>query len=102
MRPPLSRPIHRTPRLPDTGTLTVEVLTFLGEDPERLDRFLAKSGLAIDDLRRVAGTPPFAESLLDHLCADERLFLPFAAARGYDPASIEHLRRSLAPPPFDG
>ena len=101
MRPPL-RPIHRKPRLPDTRELVVEVLVFLGEDPERLRRFLNSSGLDIADLRRVAATSAFAESLLDHLCSDEPLLVAFAETKGYDPASIEQARQALAPPPFEG
>ncbi len=88
--------------MPDAAALVVEVLTFLGDDPERLDRFLAMSGLSIGDLRAVAATPVFAESLLDHLCSDERLLVAFAESKGYDPASIEQARQALAPPPIEG
>ena len=101
MRPPLARPVHRKPRLPDIETLSVEVLTFLAEEPERLDGFLSSSGLGIGDLRAVAVTPAFAESLLDHLCSDERLLVPFAEDKGYDPASIERLRQSMTPSSFE-
>ena len=102
MRPPLSRSIHRKPRLPDAETLIIEVLTFLGDNSDGLERFLISSGLALGDVRTVAGTPVFAESLLEHLCADERLLVAFANGRGYDPAAIELLRQSFTPPLFEG
>ena len=102
MRPPVSPVIRSKPRTPDREALVIEVLTFLGEDPERLDRFLTMSGLGMGDLRAVAATPAFAESLLDHLCSDERLLVSFAETKGYDPAAIERVRQSLAPPPFEG
>lgn len=98
MRPPLSRPIHRKQRAPNLNALVVEVLTFLGDDPERLDRFLASSGLSASDLRGAAATSAFAEGLLDHLCSDERLLVRFAGLQGYDPGAIERLRLTLAPP----
>ena len=88
--------------MPDTPTLIVEVLTFLADDPERLERFLASSGLDVADLRRAAATPAFAESLLDHLCSDEPLLVAFAGTKDYEPASIERARQALAPPPFEG
>ena len=88
--------------MPDTPTLVVEVLVFLGDDPERLERFLGSSGLDIADLRRMAATQAFAESLLDHLCSDEPLLVAFAETKGYDPASVERARQGLAPPPFEG
>ncbi len=78
-----------------------EGLAFLAEDAERLDRFLALSGLDLGDLRRVAATSAFAEALLDHLCQDEALLVAFADTKGYDPAAIERVRQSLAPPPFE-
>ena len=101
MRPPLSHPLQRKPRPPAVGDLVAEVLAFLAEDTERLDRFMALSGLDIGDLRRVAGTSAFAESLLDHLCQDESTLVTFATTKGYDPASIERVRQTLAPPPFE-
>ena len=98
----MPRSIHRKPRLPETGTLVAEILTFLGDDPERIGRFLALSGLDVGDLRRVCVTAVFAESLLDHLCAQESLLVAFAETKGYDPASLEAVRQSLAPPPLEG
>ncbi len=102
MRPPISPFIRTKSRTPDREALVVEVLTFLSDEPERLERFLTMSGLGMGDLRAVAAAPAFAESLLDHLCSDERLLVAFAKTKGYDPASIERLRQSLAPPPFEG
>ncbi len=97
MRSPLQRIIHKKLRLPDTTTLVVEVLSFLGEDPERLERFLTLSGLSVGDVRRVASMPGFAESLLDHLCSDERLLVVFADTKDYDPTAIDQARQALAP-----
>ena len=102
MKPPWPRSVHRKLRLPAIETLVAEALVYLGEDPERIARFLASSGLDVSDLRRVASGPAFAESLLDHVCQDEMLLVAFAESRNYDPADIERLRQSLTPPPPDG
>lgn len=100
MTPP-RRSIHNEVRLPDADALVVEILTFFGGDPERLEGFLSSSGATTGDLRAAIALPTFAESLLDHLCSDERLLVPFADAYGYDPASIDRVRQSLAPQPFE-
>ncbi len=101
MRPTVSPFIRTKSRIPDREALVIEILTFLGEDSKRMDRFLTLSGLGMGDLRAVAATPAFAESLLDHLCSDEPLLVAFAETQAYDPASIERVRQSLAPPPFE-
>lgn len=102
MKPPTFRPPSGTRTPVDDDRLVADTLVFLGEDAERLDRFLATSGLAVADLRRAARSPAFAESLLDYLCGDERLLVAFADEKGYDPAAVERVRQSLAPPPFEG
>ena len=77
-------------------------LAFLAADVGRFDRFLSLTGLDVAELRTLATTRSFAESLLDYVCSDSRLLLAYAADSGRDPAAIETLRQSLAPAPFDG
>lgn len=81
--------------------LAIEALGFLAGDPERLSRFLALSGLGPGNLRRAAAEPGFFLAVLDHLAADERLLVAFAAAQGIDPAAIVAAREALAGRPAE-
>jgi hypothetical protein len=78
--------------------IAIEVLSFIAADSERLERFMALSGLSVDHLRSAASEPGFFAAILDHLAADEPMFLAFAANAGRDPAAIAKARQSLAPP----
>ncbi len=78
--------------------LAVEALSFLGTDPDRLERFLSLCGLSVANLRQAAAEPGFLTALLDHLASDESLLLAFAAQCGRDPAEIGRARTALAPP----
>ena len=74
----------KKPKLTKSGaeTLAIEVLSFLAADPTRLERFLALSGVGLDNLRAAAAEPGFLAAILDHLAADETLLLAFAAEPG--------------------
>ena len=78
--------------------IAIEVLTFLAGDPARLDRFLALSGVGLDNLRAAAAEPGFLAAILDHLASNEPLLLAFAANAGHDPATIAKARDILSPP----
>jgi len=58
--------------------LALHALAFLAEDPERLGRFLALTGIGPADLKARAGEPEFLGGVLDHLLGDERLLLAFS------------------------
>ena len=81
--------------------IVASVLVFLAADDERFDRFQALTGLDVTQLRAVAGTRGFAESIVDYLCSDEPLLLAFADESGHKPADIDALRQSFVPLPFD-
>lgn len=90
----------RAPRLaPDAaGEIAIEALGWLAADPERLDRFLALTGIAHDSIRAAAAEPGFLAAVLDHLCADETALLAFAADAGKAPETIGAAREALAGP----
>ena len=79
-------------------SIAIEVLTFLAGDPARLDRFLALSGVGLNNLRAAAAEPGFLAAILDHLASNEPLLLAFAANAGHDPATIAKARDILSPP----
>jgi hypothetical protein len=90
----------KQPQLTKSGaeTIAIEVLSFLATDPMRLDRFLALSGVGLDNLRAAAAEPGFLVAILDHLASDEKLLLAFAATAGQNPEAIAKAREILSPP----
>ena len=91
----------KQPKLTKSGaeSMAIEVLNFLAEDPARLDRFLALSGIGFDNLRAAAAEPGFLAAILEHLASDEKLLLAFAAHAGQNPEAIAKAREILSPPP---
>ena len=81
--------------------VAIDALNFLAAEPERLSRFLALSGLGPHNLRQAATSPEFLAAVLDHLAADERLLVAFAASHGIDPARVARARDALSGPPPD-
>ncbi len=76
-------------------TLAIEALQFLAADVDRLQRFLATTGLGPQNLREAARDSNFLVSVLDHVCDDERLLLAFAEVASADPAGIVAARVKL-------
>jgi hypothetical protein len=70
-------------------------LGFLAAEPERLVRFLALTGLTLEDLRARAGDPSLLCAVLDHLLGDESLLFIFAEAEALHPAEVAAARRKL-------
>jgi hypothetical protein len=81
--------------LPDAGTVGLLALGFLAADEDRLERFLALSGLDLETLRSRAQDPALHGGLLDYLLADEPLLLAFAAEQDLKPEWILALRQTL-------
>ena len=70
-------------------------LGFLAGEPDRLVRFLALSGMTLEDLRGRAGEPALLGAVLDHLLADESLLFVFAEAESLHPTEVAAARRRL-------
>ena len=62
---------------------------------ERLDRFLAITGLEPAQIRDAAREPGFLVGVLEHMLGDESFLLAFAASAGIDPAEIARARGAL-------
>jgi len=80
-------------------TLAIQALSFLAEDPERLGRFLAVTGLEAQSLRGAAREPNFLLGVLDHLAGDERLLTEFASQHELTPEVVIRARDLLAGAP---
>lgn len=79
--------------------VAIEALAFIAGDPERLDRFLALTGLGPESLRQAAKEPGFLLGVLDHVMADDRLLVEFARQREITPEDVVWARARLAGPP---
>jgi hypothetical protein len=77
-------------------TLAIQVLTFIAQDPERLGRFLAVTGIGPAEIRHAAREPKFLAGVIDYLAGDEALLMAFAEQAGVDPTEIPRARRALA------
>lgn len=76
-------------------TIAIQALSYLGQDGERLGRFLAVTGIGPAEIRAAAAEPGFLAGVLDYLVSDERLLTEFAAESGNDPATIAAARLAL-------
>lgn len=76
-------------------TLAIQALAFLGEDGERLGRFLAVTGIGPGELRKAASEPQFLAGLLEYLTSDEPLLVEFANHAGVDPIEVARAAASL-------
>lgn len=85
---------------PDFGQSTaIAALAFLAADAERLERFLAVTGLGPHNLRQAAAEPGFLVSVLDHIASNDGLLTAFAAEQGVAPEDVVGAREALAGPP---
>jgi len=76
--------------------LAVQALNYVAQDPVRLARFLALSGLEAGSIRAAAAESGFLAGVLSHLGDDETLLRAFAADAGIAPAEVDRARRILA------
>jgi hypothetical protein len=75
----------------------IQALTFLAQDSQRLQRFVAFTGVAPDQIRVAAGKPEFLAGVLNHLAADEALLIAFAEQAGIDPFEVRRASHLLIP-----
>ncbi len=69
-------------------TLAIQALAFIAADSERLDRFLALTGLDPIRIRTSAQQPQFLAGVLDYIAGDDRLAREFAQHAAVDPQDI--------------
>ncbi|MCW5713851.1 MAG: DUF3572 family protein [Bauldia sp.] len=72
----------------DAETIAVQGLAFLANDPDRLGRFLALTGLQPEGIRAAAADPAFLAGVLRHIAGWEPDLLAFADAAAVAPADI--------------
>lgn len=85
--------------LQDAETLALRALGFLAAEPERLEPFLATTGLGPATLRAAASDPGFLAAVLDHISGSDSLLLEFAGNLGVSPETVALARERLSAPP---
>jgi hypothetical protein len=75
--------------------LAIQALSFIAEEPERLNGLLSATGLTLNRLRESANQPDFLTGVLEHMLADESLLLAFADSAAVDPAAVARARNAL-------
>ena len=68
--------------------LSIQALSFIAGDAERLGRFLAVTGIGPSEIRAAAREPRFLAGVLEFLVSDHRLATEFAAEAGYSPDDL--------------
>jgi Protein of unknown function (DUF3572) len=76
-------------------SLAIAAFSFIAEEPDRLGRFLAVTGVELARIREAAREPHFLAGVLEHMLADESLLLAFADSAGIDPVEIARARQAL-------
>ncbi|MDD2868155.1 DUF3572 domain-containing protein [Neomegalonema sp.] len=88
------------PNREEAETVALRALAWTAAEPERLNGFLAFSGLAPGDLGAAARDPAALGGLLDWLLADESALLAFCAEARLAPEEPMAARAAL--PGFSG
>lgn len=76
-------------------TVALQALAFIAADEDRMDRFMALSGLGRDDLRDRIADPAFLGGVLDHLLGYEPDLIQFAEEAAIDPTLVMRARAAL-------
>src|SRR5258708_39915331 len=76
--------------------ISLQLISFLLSDPERLERLVALTGIGQDDLEQRIAESEFQAFVMDYVLEDQSLVLEFAAAQGLRPEALLAARRKLA------
>lgn len=85
----------------DPEVLALRAFGCIAADPDRLQRFLALTGLQPETIRGAAARPDFLAALLDYVVCDEPLLVAIAGEIGVRPEEIAAAQRRLAGPAPD-
>ena len=81
--------------------VAIQALSFLAEEPQRLGRFLAETGLGPENLRSAATSPAFLVTVLDFVLRDDGMVKDFAKATDLTPSAVVAARDVLGGPDWE-
>lgn len=86
------------PSRDEAESIAIRAIGYIAADDERLQRFLALTGLDPGGLRSAASEPGFLAAVLDHIAGHEPDLLAFAAAADLPPERVGAARMLLSGP----
>jgi len=92
---------HRSASKAAAEALAVQALTFIAEEPERLGRFLAETGIGPQAVRAAAQEPGFLAGVLGYILDDESLLIAFASEAGVNPTEVVRAHTALSGPAWE-
>lgn len=87
---------------PDAQEIAVAILTWLGEEPDMLTRFLSLSGVEASSLRQFSASPGFAAALMEFVMGHEPSLMAFSARSGIAPDVVAAAWQKLSGPTYGG
>lgn len=87
---------------PDAQEIAVAILTWLGEEPDMLTRFLSLSGVEASSLRQFSASPGFAAALMEFVMGHEPSLMAFSARSGIAPDVVATAWQKLSGPTYGG
>ncbi len=75
--------------------LAGKALIYIAQDPDRIGRFLAQSGVGPAEIRTRTQDAAFLGGILDHLLSNEPMLIAFAEWADIEPSSVTASRRFL-------
>lgn len=75
--------------------IALNLLSYIAGDQDRLDRFIAITGIAPAGLGAAAGDASFLAGVMDYALADETVLTGFAESAGMKPETLIAIRRRL-------
>jgi hypothetical protein len=82
-------------------SLAIRALTFLVEEPERISRFLALTGIDPGEVRSLAREPGFLAAVLEHVRSDERMLVEFVQSAEVRPQEVAAAATLLSGPAWE-
>ncbi len=83
----------------DSQAIAIQALTYIAADREQMNRFVALSGITLEELRLAAKEPGFLVGVLDFFMGHEPTLMAFAANAGISPEDVAMARHRLAGEP---
>ncbi|HWU63168.1 MAG TPA: DUF3572 domain-containing protein [Ensifer sp.] len=86
----------------EADEIAVAILTWLGEEPDMLTRFLSLSGVDASSLRQFSRSTGFAAALMEFVMGHEPTLMAFSARSGIAPEAIAAAWQKLSGPIYGG
>jgi hypothetical protein len=85
----------------EAENIGLNAFSYITAYEERLERFLAVSGLRPDTIRSAAASPGFFAAILDYVASDEPLLIALAKELNMKPEHIMQAHWTLSPSEFE-